>query len=124
MKTPEVMHERVDGHPHSERPSAIRRGEAASARDAYARAAAGPRVGGAGRARDARPRGGVVAASDPIVLSVNEAAALAHCGPRAIHSLIRRGLVPAIKVGPWYRIARRPFLAYLERGDATLIEDA
>ena len=53
-----------------------------------------------------------------------EAAALAHCGPRAIHSLIRRGLVPAIKVGPWYRLARRPFLDYLERGDAALIEDA
>ncbi len=55
------------------------------------------------------------------VLTVAEAAALARCGRRAIYGLIQTGRVPAVKVGPWYRIPMRPFVDYLEHGDATLV---
>ena len=57
------------------------------------------------------------------VLSASEAATLARCGRRAVYSWIRRGVIPAVKAGPWFRIPTRPFLAYLEHGDATLIEE-
>ena len=58
------------------------------------------------------------------VLKVREAAQLARCGRRAIYSMIHDGRIPAVRVGVAYRIPTRPFLAHLERGDATLIEDA
>ena len=60
--------------------------------------------------------------AQPAVLTTEEAAAIARCGTRAIRAWIRRGLVPAIKVGPHYRIPRRPFVEFLERGDASLVE--
>ncbi len=69
-----------------------------------------------------RPDGAVLGgANTAAVLTTEEAAAIARCGPSAIRSLIKRGLVPAIKVGPHYRIPRRPFVEFLERGDPSLV---
>ena len=58
------------------------------------------------------------------VLSVDEAAAIARCGRRAIYALIKKGRVPAVRVGPWLRITGRPFFAYLEAGDIDLVRES
>jgi excisionase family DNA binding protein len=58
----------------------------------------------------------------PLMLSTQQAARLAGCGVRAIREAIKRGLIPAVKLGPHFRIPRQPFLQFLEKGDRSLIE--
>ena len=49
-------------------------------------------------------------------LTVREAAAYIRVGQGLIRSGIRRGTIPSYRVGTWFRIPRRQFLASLEAG--------